>query len=216
MTWARAGAAAGVLALVLAGAGKTANVAGTTYADKAGGYSITIPKNWELVPRTVAKVKALAATLAKKKSTADLGSYYLTLVASPELRQQLSVYRFQAFDWPASLSLPVPTEVSVGTVVDKKVITTQELPAVGAVWANSFKSNQGAKVAGPKIVKLPVGVAALIEAVIPNGGGVSTGVDLFLIPRGKVLYLLSFQIEASELPYASLFTSIANNFKFTN
>ena len=31
----------------------------------------------------------------------------------------------------------------------------------------------------------------------------STGVDLLLIPRGKVLYLLSFQIEASQMASAT-------------
>ena len=208
--------AAGVLALGLAAAGNGANVPSTTYADKAGGYTITIPKNWELVPRTVAGVKALAAKLEKKKSTADLGNYYLTLIATPEQRQQLSLYRFQAFDWPASLSQPVPVEVSVGAVLDKSVITAKRLPSIGAVYANSFKSNQGSKVMGPKTVRLPVGLAELVEAVVPNGGGVSTGVDLLLIPRGKVLYLLSFQIEASQLASATLFTSIAQNFKFTS
>ena len=64
-------------------------------------------------------------------------------------------------------------------------------------------------------MKLPVGLAELVEAVVPNGAGVSTGVDLLLIPRGKVLYLLSFQIEASQLASATLFISIAQNFKFT-
>ena len=140
--------AAGVLALGLAAAGNGANVPSTTYADKAGGYTITIPKNWELVPRTVAGVKALAAKLKKKKSTADLGNYYLTLIATPEQRQELSLYRFQAFDWPASLSQPVPVEVSVGAVLDKSVITAKRLPSIGAVYANSFKSNQGSKVRG--------------------------------------------------------------------
>jgi hypothetical protein len=89
---------AAILALGLASAGTAANVPSTTYADKAGGYTITIPKNWELVPRTVAGVKALAAKLKKKKSTADLGSYYLTLIATQAQRQQLAIYRFQAFD----------------------------------------------------------------------------------------------------------------------
>jgi hypothetical protein len=216
MTGARAGVVAAVLALGLAAAGTAANVPSTTYADKAGGYTITIPKNWELVPRTAAGIKALATKLKKKKSTADLGGYYLTLIATRAQRQQLSVYRFQAFDWPASLSEPIPIEVSVGTVVDKSVITPKRLPSIGAVYANALKSNQGSKVAGPKTVKLPVGPAELIEAVVPNGGGVSTGVDLLLIPRGKVLYMLSFQIEASQLASATLFTSIAQHFKFTS
>ena len=96
------------------------------------------------------------------------------------------------------------------------MITREGLPSIGAVYANAFKSNQGSKVTGPKTVKLPVGPAELIEAVVPIGGGVSNGVDLLLIPRGKLLYELSFQIEASQLASATLFTSIAQHFKFTS
>jgi hypothetical protein len=207
--------AAGVLALSLAATAGAANVPSTTYADKAGGYTITIPKTWQLVPRTVPRVKALAAKLKKSKATISLGNYYLTLIATPDQQKQLSLYRFQAFDWPASLSEPVPTEVSVGAVVDKSVITAKRLPSIGAYYAKALKSNKGSQVMGPKTVKLPVGRAELIEAVVPNGNGVSTGVDLLLIPRGKVLYLLSFQIEASQLSSATIFISIAQHFKFT-
>jgi hypothetical protein len=215
MTRARAGVAAGVLALILAGVGNAADLPSTTYADKAGGYTITIPKTWELVPRTVPLVKALAAKLKKTKSTVALGNYYLTLIATPQQQQELSIYRFQAFDWPASLNEPIPTEVSVGAVVDKSTITAKRLPSIGAVYANSLKATKGTKVLGPKTVQLPVGLAELIEAVVPNGNGVSTGIDLLLIPRGKILYLLSFKIEASLMSSASIFTSIAQHFKFT-
>src|SRR4051812_49830858 len=103
----RAGMLAGVSALVaaalLSASAGAANVAGTTYVDKGGGYSITIPKNWQLVPRTVPKVKALAAKLKKKKTTADLATFYTQLISTVQGRRDLSAYRFQAFDWPASL-----------------------------------------------------------------------------------------------------------------
>jgi hypothetical protein len=215
MTAARAGVLVGALALLVASTAGAANVAGTTYVDKGGGYSITIPKNWQLVPRTVPKVKALAARLAKKKSTADLGKFYMQLISTAQGRRDLTAYRFQAFDWPASLSQPIPVEASVGVVVGKKAYGPKDLPAIGAVFANAFASNKGAKVTTPRTVALPVGQASLVEAVIPVGGGVANGVELYLIPRGKLLYELSFQIESSQLPYAKLFTSIAEHFKFT-
>ena len=65
----------------------------------------------------------------------------------------------------------------------------------------------------PKTVTLPSGKAELIEAAVPIGGGVTNGAELFLIPHGKNLYELSFQIEASQLAKATLFTSIAQHFK---
>ncbi len=210
---ARAGGIALAAALAVAAAAPAANVPGTTYVDKAGGYSITIPRTWQLIPRTVPQINALVAKLKKKTSTVDLANYYKQLVASPEQRRELSAYRFQAFDWPASLAVPVPIEVSVGIVAGKKTYTAKDLPSIGAVYANALASNKGSKVTVPKTVTLPAGKAVLIEAIIPLGQGVSNGVELYLIPRGKRVYELSFQIEASALSSAKIFTSIAQNFK---
>jgi hypothetical protein len=219
---ASAGVLSVVLALAVAAAAATAtaapaaNIAGTTYVDKGGGYAITIPKTWQLVPRTVAQVNALVARLKKKGPTAELAAFYKQLIASPEAKKQLSVYRFQAFAWPDSEAEPVPIEVSVGIVTGKKAYTAKDLPAVGAVFANAFAANKGSKVTVPKTVKLPTGQAELIVAEIPLGQGVENGVELYLIPRGKLLYELSFQIDASGLASAKLFTSIAEEFRFTS
>jgi len=203
-----------MLALVLAAGAAAANVQGTTYVDKPGGYAITIPKTWQLIPRTEARVKATIAQLKKKKSTVPLASFYSTILASPAGRAGIKSYRFQAFDWPGSLNSPVPVQVSLGITSSKRAYTARDLPSIGAVFANAFASNKGAKVTVPKTVTLPAGKAELIEAVIPIGGGVSNGAKLYLIPRGKRLYELSFQIEASQLASANLFTSIAQHFKF--
>jgi hypothetical protein len=189
------------------------NVPGTTYVDQAKGYAITIPKTWQLIPRTQASVKALIAKLRKKKQTA-LADFYQTILQSQAGRNGIKSYRFQAFDWPGSLNQPVPVQVSLGITTSKKGITPKDLPSIGALFANAFASNQGAKVTVPRTVTLPVGKAELIEAAIPIGGGVTNGAELYLIPHGKTLYELSFQIEASQLKTATLFTSIAKNFKF--
>jgi hypothetical protein len=216
MRRARAGGLAIVAALALGASALAANVPGTTYVDKGGHYKITIPRTWQVVPRTVPQVKKLIAKLENKKSTGQLAAFYKHLIASANERKQLSVYRFQAFDWPASLTQPVPVEVSVGIAVGSKAYGPKDLPTIGTVYANAFKSNQGAKVAAPTTVKLPAGTAELIQAAIPVGQNVYNGVALFLIPRGKALYELTFQIEASQLSSETVFYAIAKQFRFTN
>lgn len=210
------GGLAVVVALAAAAASTAANIPGTTFVDKRGGYAITIPRTWQVVPRSIAQVDALAAKLQRKKSTAELAAFYKQLIASPEAKKQLSVYRFQAFAWPDSAAEPVPIEVSVGIISGKKAYTAKDLPAAGAVFANAFAGGKGSKVTVPKTVELPVGPAELIVAEIPLGQGVTNGVELYLIPRGKLLYELAFQIEASGLASARLFTSIAEEFRFTS
>lgn len=199
------------LAVVAGGAAKSQP--STIYVDKSGGYAIAIPKTWKLIPRTQADVKTLIAKLEKKKSTSSLGDFYKTILASQPGKSGIAAYRFQAFDWPGSLSSPVPIQVSVGITNGKRAYTANDLPSIGAVFANALASNKGAKVTVPKTVTLPAGKAELVEAAIPVGGGVTNGAMLYLIPHGKKLYELSFQIEAAQLAKATLFASIAQHFK---
>ena len=209
-----AGALASALAFAAVATGAAAkNQPSTIYVDKAGGYAIAVPKTWQLIPRSQAGVKALIAKLKKKSSTVSLADFYSTILASQAGKSGIAAYRFQAFDWPGSLSAPVPIQVSVGISPAKRAYTARDLPAIGAVFANAFASNKGAKVTVPKTVTLPAGKAELVEAAIPVGGGVTNGAEVYLIPHGKRLYELSFQIEASQLASASLFTSIAQHFK---
>jgi hypothetical protein len=209
-----AGALATVLALAAAAAGTAAkSQPSTIYVDKAGGYAIAIPKTWQLIPRSQAGVKALIAKLKKKSSTVSLADFYSTILSSQAGQSGIKAYRFQAFDWPGSLSSPVPIQVSVGITPAKRAYTAKDLPSIGAVFANAFAANKGAKVTVPKTVTLPSGKAELIEAAIPIGSGVTNGAEVYLIPHGKKLYELSFQIDASDLASATLFTSIAEHFR---
>ena len=64
-----------------------------------------------------------------------------------------------------------------------------------------------------QVLQLPAGPAELIEGTIPAGGGFSNGIELYLIPHGRLLYEISFQVDARLLSQATLFTSIAQHFK---
>jgi hypothetical protein len=200
-----------VAAASLAGGATAKNVPGTTYVDKAGGYAITIPKTWKLVPRSKPALKSLIAQLKKKQQT-DLAATYSSILSSAAGKQGLQAYVFQAFDWPA-VGAPILTQVSVGIVKTTKAYGTKDLPAIGAEYANALAANKGSKIVVPTKVKLPAGYAELIEGTIPAGSGISNGVKLYLIPHGKRLYELSFQIDGTLLSQATLFTSIAQHFK---
>lgn len=205
------------LAAVIAGTAAAKNQPGTTYVDKSGGYAITVPSAWKLVPRSVADLKAEIASLNKKKTqeSAALASTYASILNTPAGRSGLTAYRFQAFDWPTNPDTPILTEVSLGIVKLSRVYTKKDLPAVGAEYANSLAANKGSKIVVPKVVALPAGPAEFIEGAIPAGTGLSNGIELYLIPHGKRLYELSFQVDATLLSKATLFTSMAQAFRFT-
>jgi hypothetical protein len=207
--------AAVLAAAAVAGAAAAKTQPGTTYVDAQYGYAITIPKSWKLVPRTLAGVKKQIADLRQKKATVDLADVYASIISTPTGRSQLTTYRLQAFAYPTDPNTPLLTEVSVGIVKLPRVYTKKDLPAVGATYANALSAGTGSKITVPKTVSLPSGPATFIEGTIPAGTGLQNGIELYLIPHGKRLYELSFQIDATYLSHATLFTSIAQHFKLS-
>ena len=201
-------------ASLLTGAAAGKSQPATTYVDQAEGYSITLPRTWQLIPRTEAQVRSLIAALERKKSTVPLAETYRSILSSSAGRSGLSTYRFQAFLWPLDGSTPLLTEVSLGIIPTSTAYGRSALPTIGATYANALAQNAGSKVAVPRVVALPSGPAALVVAVIPAGEGLSNGVELYLIPHGKHLYELSFQIDARFLRQATILTSIAEHFAF--
>jgi hypothetical protein len=202
-------------AATLAVGASAANVKGTTYVDKTHGYSITIPAAWQLVPRPLAQVKERIALLKKKKATVDLSAALASIIATPAGRSQISAYEFQAFAWPFDMTAtPILTEVYLGIVPVKTTLTKANLPAIGAEFANALSAPKGSKVVKPKEVDLPAGPTEYIIGTTPAGTGLATGFELYLIPHGKKLYELGFQVDSSLLSSAKLFTSIADDFKF--
>jgi hypothetical protein len=215
MSRARTGALAAVVlaAASIAGAAAGANQPGVTIVDKSKGYAITIPSTWKLVPRSKAQLTSLIAQLKKKKQT-KLAAMYSSILSSPSGVSGLTAYRLQAFAYPQDPATPILLEVSLGIVPTPKAYGVKDLPAVGATYANELASNKGSKILMPKQITLPAGPAELIEGSIPVGSGFSNGVELYLIPHGKQLYELAFQVDARLLSQATLFTSMAQKFKF--
>jgi hypothetical protein len=203
-----------VVGALLIGSAGASTVKGIIIYDKAKGYALTIPATWKPIPRTEAQVKATIATLKKKSSTVALAKYYQSIISTPNGRSGLTAYRFQAFAWPVPPNAsPLPTEVSLEVASLPKPLKASDFPSLGAAFANNLAAQKGAKVTVPKIVKLPAGKAEFIEATIPAGEGLKYGFELFLIPHGKKLYNLTFQIDARYLKQAALFASIAQQFK---
>jgi hypothetical protein len=215
--WAGASAAAVLAAFAIGPAGATSpkTVKGTPIVDKAKGYGIVIPSTWQLIPRSQAQVNALIAKLKKKKATAALATYYKAIVSTPAGKTGLTAYRLQAFAWPvAANASPLPTELSIQVATLPKALAAGDFASLGSAYAGNFTGTKGAKVSKPKTIKLPAGKAEFLEATLPAGEGLTYGYALFLIPHGKTLYNLTFQVDARELASATLFASIADSFGF--
>jgi len=200
--------------LVAAGAAPAKNQPSTIYVDQAGGYRITVPKTWQIVPPNATAVKQLAAKLKKQKKTA-LATAYSDMIATAAGRKELSTFRFRAFRWPLAPS-PVPTDVTLSIQTIPAKYKEADLPQIGASFAQNLRT-PGAKVATPQMLKLPAGRAALITGTVPlpkQYGGIATGFTLVLLIRPGKLYLLSFRIDSRAAADAKLFASIANLFRF--
>ena len=157
----------------------------------------------------------MVATLKKKKTTLDLADAYASILASQAGRTGLTGYVFQAFDWPQSSGhADLHRGLRSRSRSRRRRSPTRICPAIGATYANALAGNTGSKIRVPKIVTLPSGKAEYIIGTIP-AGSYTNGVELYLIPHGKRLYTLAFQIDARALDSAKLFTSIAQLFRIT-
>lgn len=206
----RAALAAVTASLLLVGTAAGATPAATKWVDKPAGFSVILPAKWYPVPRTVAAVKATIAALKKQKNPNLATAYGFFLTANG--KQELKAYAFQAFYFNGPTNDPVPIEVSIQIVKSKRAYTVADLTTAGKTYANALASNKGSKITVPKRIKLPAGPAEYITGVVPNGGGVSTGLELYLLTHGKRLYALSFKIDAQVLAQAKVFRSIAEHF----
>jgi hypothetical protein len=198
-------------ALVLAGTAAGADKP-VGYIDKADGFRIVMPAKWYPVPRSATAVRQLIAALKKQKKTDLASAYGFYLTANGQTERK--AYVFEAFYFDGPTSDPVPLSVSVQVVPAKRAYTSADLASAGRTYAGALASTKGAKVSAPSAIKLPAGKAELIRGVVPNGGGVSTGAELYLLVHGKRLYALSFKVNAVLLSRAKVFRSIAETFRF--
>lgn len=203
---------AAATALVVCAAALAVNEPSTTYVDTPAGFKITIPRAWQPVPRSLAGVRALIKQLDAKKQT-ELASVYASIIGTAAGRSELTGFVFQAFLYPPVA--PISTDVSLGIVRTTTGYGAKDLPSLGDTFADEFATTKGAKIAAPTVVTLPAGKAAFIEGTEPAaGGGLRAGFELYLIPRGKLLYELSFRTDVTLLGKATIFTAIAHLFAF--
>jgi hypothetical protein len=206
-------AAAG--SLVAAGAAPAAKtLPSNIYVDQSGGYRITVPKTWQVVPPSTVLVKQIVAQLKKQKKTA-LATVYSDMIATAAARSELKSFRFRAFRWPLAPS-PVPTDVTLSIQPIPAQAKGATLPQIGASFARNLKT-PGAKVSAAQIIKLPAGQAAVITGTVPlpkEFGGIATGFTLVVVPHRGKLYLISFRIDSRAAADAKLFVSIAKQFRF--
>jgi hypothetical protein len=200
--------------LLAAGAAAADKQPSTIYLDKQGGYRITVPKKWQVVPPSLPLVKQRIAQLKKQKKT-ELAAAYSSYISTAAARKELTQFRFRAFLWPA-LPSPVPTDVSLSIQPVAKRYRASDLPAIGAVFAKNLAS-PGSTVSKPQLLDLPAGKAVAITGTVPlpkQFQGAKTGFMLILLLRPGRLYLLSFRIDSSVASEANVFTSIAKLFRF--
>jgi hypothetical protein len=201
--------------LLSAGPASAKDQPSTIYVDKAGGYRITVPRSWQVVPPSLAAVKAKVKQLEKQKKT-ELAAVYAQYANTAAGRAELQTFRFRAFRWPLIPS-PVPTDVSVSIQRTGKSYTDADLPAIASVFRQQL-STPGATVSKPQLLKLPSGNAALLTGTVPLGkeyGGAKTGFSLILMLHRNLLYMLSFRIDSGLAGEAKVFASMAQLFRFT-
>jgi hypothetical protein len=209
--------AAGVVALAVSGAAAAAPAAKPApklnlWIDTAGGYSIALPVEWYVIPRTTAAIRSEIATLKRQKNT-TLAAAYTSILDSPLALKELPIYRFQAFFWPPLKSL-IPTEVDIQILPSTATVkyTTANLESYAVSFARSL---QGVKAGGFTQLKLPAGTSAFFEGTV--AGSPKAGLEFYFFAHKGKLYILSFELGDAYLRQAriaSTLRAIASAFSF--
>ena len=143
----------------------------------------------------------MIAKLKKKKSTVDLADSYYVDHRQPGrpqrgLRRTLPGLRLAGEPQHAGPDRGLGRDHDV----DESALTAKDLPAIGAIYANALAVEHRARRSRvPKIVTLPVRQGRAHRWHDPPPGAARTGSSCYLIPHGKKLYMLAFQIEAPQL-----------------
>lgn len=178
-----------------------------THRDAAGGYTIAVPAGWQVVPRSTAKVSALAAHLHALHQDA-LANQFAEIAAAR--RTQPAVYRFQAFQWPAPKGAVDPDV----TVKVDGVSATARLPAIARQFERALGAPRGATIETPRRVQLPAGPAVRLAGTTRLGKSLHSAYVVYLLLRHTKLYSLAFRSASSQSSAATpLFEKIAARFR---
>jgi hypothetical protein len=174
-----------------------------TLTDKPEGFSLTVPKAIFFVPNSPAKVKAIITQL-KKENQAGVASVYSQILGSSDVTK--FVYEGFFLDQSSSVQ-PLFTLAVDGTVPANT--TRSGLANVAKAEANALRG-KGATVTASKVVTLPAGAAAYVEAS-QTVSGTKTKLVEYVIGHGNRVYLLTFRTTAAGADL-STFNTIAKRF----
>ena len=136
-------AAAG--SLVAAGAAPAAKtLPSNIYVDQSGGYRITVPKTWQVVPPSAVLVKQIVAKLKKQKKT-ELAAVYSDMIATAAARKELTSFRFRAFQLAARAEPGADGRDGRRSRRSRAKYKAADLPQIGASFAKNLRT-PGAKV----------------------------------------------------------------------
>jgi hypothetical protein len=201
----RVTAVAAVFALVVCTAAGAAGGQWVTLTDKPEGFALTVPKSIFVVPNSPAKVKAIITRL-KKENQAGVASVYSQILSSSD------VTKFVYEGFFLEQSSPVQPLFTLG--VDRTVAantTRSGLAKVAAAEASSLRGG-GATVTASKVVSLPAGPAAYVDAN-QTVSGAKTRLVEYVIGHGDLVYLLTFRTTGAGTDL-SVFNTIAKRFAF--
>jgi hypothetical protein len=186
-----------------------------TYSFPRSHFAITIPGNWQFMPRSPAALRAKVRAL-RARGKRDLAGQYAAALKDPYVLRQLRQHLFTAFEWPA-LPAPIATDVSVRSSRVPDSFTKNDLADTAKVFADQFRTGKG-RVTALRAVALPAGPAELVRGTVPLGPGyhgAATGFTLYVLLNRHTLYLISFRVDSRFLnSRAELFASIARSFRF--
>jgi hypothetical protein len=205
-----------VLAVLLLAAVTGANTARAAapweaWTNAGEGFRITIPKDWFLVPNTVARVETQIKQ-ATAKNDAAVAQAYESFIATTAARAKLGRYAFEAF---AYSTYPDPIIVTVGIVRTTAANTSAHGLAIISSGEASDARAHGLSVAKAGVVKLHAGEAAYMSGTLPGQSKNTIDFADYAIARGTLLYQVSFTADARIAGAESTFSTIAQLFAFT-
>jgi hypothetical protein len=202
--------AAGVIAaLAVCAPASAAKAQWVTLTDKYEGFSLTVPKSMYFVPNSVAKVKTIVKQLTQQNQ-AGAAAVYTQILAGGS--KDITPFVYQGFFLTPSASVQ-PLFTLAAATTPKTNTTAAGLTRIAASSAAALRAKNGATILAAKLVTLPAGPAALVEASEVSGG-VKTLLVVYTIGDGSRIYQLTFRTDAATKASLATFDTIAKRFGF--
>lgn len=198
-----------IVALAICAPASAASGKWVTLTDKYEGFALTVPKSMYFVPNSVAKVKGIIKQLTQQNQAGPAAVYTQILGSGSK---NITPYVYQGFFYTPSA--PVQPLFTLAAATTSQANTTSAaLTKSAASSAAALRSKTGATILASKLVKLPAGHAAFIEAT-ETSGGAKTLLVVYTIGDGSRIYQLTFRTDAGTKASLATFDTIARRFAF--